>query len=171
MRWEVPERKITSREIVTMPEDKFKILVKAVYDLLPTPQNMKSWYGETGGCQLCGELGSLSHILSGCRVALAQGRYRWRHDQVLKEIAACVDGKRKSANEDPKERRKEIKFVRKGEKKGKIEERLPSSYLDGASDWTLSVDLNGRLKFPVRAAEKNLRPDVLRCQRSPKELG
>ena len=29
------------------------------------------------------------------------------------------------------------------------------------SDWTLSVDLNGRLKFPSRVAETTLRPDML----------
>ena len=171
LRWEVPERKITSREIVNMAEDKFRFLVKSVYDLLPTPQNKKAWYGETDECQLCGECGSLSHILSGCKVALAQGRYSWRHDQVLKEIAACVEGKRISANEDPKERRQDIKFVTPGEKKGKTEERPPSSYLDGASDWTLSVDLNGKLKFPRKVAETNLRPDMVLLSENTKRVG
>ena len=50
LRWEVPDRKITPREIVNMPEDKFKFLVKSVYDLLPTPQNKNAWYGETEKC-------------------------------------------------------------------------------------------------------------------------
>ena len=171
MRWEVPERKITSRDIIATPEDKLKFLVKSVYDLLPTPQNKKAWFGETDDCQLCGECGSLPHILSGCRVALAQGRYRWRHDQVLKEIAACVEGRKKSANEYPKERGQEIKFVRQGEKKGKTEERSQTSYLDGASDWTLSVDLNGRLKFPSRVAETNLRPDMLLLSEKSRRVG
>ena len=103
MRWEVQERRIRPRDIVAMPEDRFKFLVKSVYDLLPTPQNKKLWFGESDACNLCGECGSLPHILSGCRVALAQGRYRWRHDQVLKEVAACVEERRRVKTADPKE--------------------------------------------------------------------
>ena len=33
--------------------------------------------------------------------------------------------------------------------------------MDGATNWSLSVDLNGRLKFPARIAKTNLRPDML----------
>ena len=42
---------------------------------------------------LCNEEGTLNHILSGCKVALSQGRYKWRHDEVLKNIASCNDEK------------------------------------------------------------------------------
>ena len=83
-RWEVQERRITQSDMVNTPENQFKFLVKAVYDLLPTPENKKTWFGEEGACNLCGESGTLGHILSGCKVALAQGRYKWRHDQVLR---------------------------------------------------------------------------------------
>ena len=171
MGWEVPERRITARDIVLMPEDRFRFLVKSVYDLLPTPQNKKSWFGEPEECKLCGGCGSLAHILSGCSVALAQGRYTWRHDQVLKEIAACVEVRRKQANETPKEKERDIKFVRPGEKRGKSETRVSSSYLDGATDWNLSVDLNGRLKFPASIAETNLRPDMLLVSEKAKRVG
>ena len=171
MRWEVPERKITPKDLVLMPEDKFKFLVKSVYDLLPTPQNKKVWFGEKEECQLCGEQGTLSHILSGCRVSLAQGRYTWRHDQVLKEIAVCVEKKRKAANENPKEKGRGIRFIKPGEKKGKTEAREDSSYMDGATDWSLTVDLNGRLKFPTRIAETNLRPDMLLMSEKARKVG
>ena len=33
--------------------------------------------------------------------------------------------------------------------------------MDGATNWSLSVDLNGRLKFSARIAKTNLRPDTL----------
>ena len=107
-RWEVPERKITQRELITTPENQFRFLVKAVYDLLPTPQNKKTWFGEEGSCCLCGELGTLNHILSGCKVALCQGRYRWRHDQVLRELAHSVELKRKESNGNKKIEKEEI---------------------------------------------------------------
>ena len=87
MRWEVPERKISHKEMVNMPESRFAFLMKAVYDLLPTPHNKHVWFGEEEGCELCGERGTLQHILSGCRVALCQGRYKWRHDQDLEGIS------------------------------------------------------------------------------------
>ena len=116
-RWEVPERKITQRELITTPENQFRFLVKAVYDLLPTPQNKKTWFGEEGSCCLCGELGTLNHILSGCKVALCQGRYRWRHDQVLRELAHSVELKRKESNGNKKDReRRNIMFIKPGEK-------------------------------------------------------
>ena len=34
---------------------------------------------------------NLNHVLASCNVALTQGRYRWRHDQVLKEIAKLTE--------------------------------------------------------------------------------
>merc|ERR1712082_88818 len=85
-RWEVPEKKLSHREILSSSEMRLKFLVKSVYDLLPTPSNKNIWYGSEETCKLCGGNGTLAHILSGCEVALAQGRYRWRHDQVLRQI-------------------------------------------------------------------------------------
>ena len=38
LRWEVPARKVSSRDLVMMPEERLKFIVKSVYDLLPTPQ-------------------------------------------------------------------------------------------------------------------------------------
>ena len=43
--------------------------------------------------------------------------------------------------------------------------------MDGASDWTLSVDLNGRLKFPARVADTSLRPDMILVSDNTKRLG
>jgi hypothetical protein len=37
-------------------------------------------------CPLCGKTSSLDHIAAGCQVALDQGRYLWRHNQVLKTL-------------------------------------------------------------------------------------
>ena len=172
MRWEVPERKISTRDIVYMPEDRLKFLIKAVYDLLPTPQNKNTWFGDSEECTLCRECGSLSHILSGCKVALAQGRYKWRHDEVLRELAAMVDVRRRANNALPKERKEApIKFVRPGEKVCKTEQRAPNCYLDGASDWVMSVDLNGRLKVPTKVADTSLRPDMLLLSDITKRVG
>ena len=170
-KWQVPERRLNQREIINMPEERFKFLVKSVYDLLPTPDNKNTWFGTEESCKLCGGKGTIIHILSGCEVALAQGRYKWRHDQVLRELAQCIEEKRKSSNKTPRDARQGIVFVREGEKKSQQSKQEPRSYLDGASDWRLLVDLENSLKVPRQVAETNLRPDILLVSDSSRKMG
>ena len=92
MKWEVPARKLSHQDIVFTPESKLQFLMKSVYDLLPTPANKNVWFNtQEYSCKLCGGRGTLNHILNGCRVALQQGRYRWRHDKVLKVISYWIE--------------------------------------------------------------------------------
>ena len=114
---------------------------------------------------------TLNHILSACEVALAQGRYRWRHDQVLKELAYCLEEKRKSCNSKPNVNRRKIEFVREGERKNSVRMYDPDSYMDTAQDWKLEVDLWGRLKVPSYVMETNLRPDILLISEATKQMG
>ena len=37
--------KLSTREVVIMPDDRLKFLAKPVYDLLPIPQNKSRWFG------------------------------------------------------------------------------------------------------------------------------
>ena len=66
----------------------------ALEDTLPTPSIRKLWYGTKvdATCKVCksGKQCSLSHVLSGCPVALKQGRYKWRHDSILLQIFKMV---------------------------------------------------------------------------------
>ena len=152
-----------------MPESRLSFLVKIVYDMLPTPHNKHMWYGEDERCDLCGEKGTLHHILSGCRVALSQGRYKWRHDKVLREIAQCIDERRMQNNRAPRKEKTGISFVKAGhQKKEKSKTEPARCYLDGAADWQLQVDLDGRLKVPEEVVETNLRPDMLLVSRPKK---
>ncbi|KAL0189460.1 hypothetical protein M9458_016559, partial [Cirrhinus mrigala] len=65
--------------------DLLSFLIRATYDTLPSPQNLHCWYATEELCQLCGHQSpSLQHIFSGCKTALTQGRYGWRHDRVLR---------------------------------------------------------------------------------------
>ena len=48
---------------------------------------------------------------------------------------------------------------------------VPSSYLDGANDWKIMVDLGGILKFPRQIADTNQRPDMLLMSESTKRVG
>ncbi|KAL5272884.1 hypothetical protein ACHWQZ_G000901 [Mnemiopsis leidyi] len=67
-------------------------ILRAVYGTLVTPSLAAKWdEAEDGMCKLCRtERGTLQHILSGCKVALEQGRYTWRHDKVLNQIQSQV---------------------------------------------------------------------------------
>ena len=171
MNWEVPERKISSMEVVGMQENRLGYLVKSVYDLLPTPENRSRWFGTEERCQLCGGVGTMAHILCGCPTALGQGRYRWRHDQVLREIAHHVEEKRKESNNSPATRTPYIAFVKAGEKKTGSTETGARSYLDGQTDWRLQVDLDKRLKVPEEIAPTDLRPDLILISDSGKKMG
>ena len=162
-RWEVPERCLSHRDILKTSDASFKFLIKSVFDLLPTPSNKNTWFGTEEKCALCGQEGTLNHILTGCKVALSQGRYKWRHDQVLRTIAKLVDIKRKDKNENPNQIRKKIHFLKEGErpnKEGKIS-KTDDSYLNSANDWQLEVDLDRRLKVPPEITTTNLRPDMM----------
>ncbi len=68
-------------------------ILQADFHRGPFPGTSCLWYpaklhvwgkSETPSCLLCSGRGSLEHLLSSCPKALADGRYRWRHDQVLK---------------------------------------------------------------------------------------
>ena len=61
--------------------------------------------------------------------------------------------------------------MREGEKKSQQSKQEPRSYLDGASDWRLLVDLENSLKVPRQVAETNLRPDILLVSDSSRKMG
>ena len=171
MNLEVPERRVSSMDIISMQEGRLGFLVKSVYDLLPTPENRNRWFSTEEGCQLCGGVGSMAHILSGCPTALGQGRYRWRHDQVLKEIAHHVEGRRKEGNKSLGTRRTQIEFIKPGEKRQNKEKKEMDSFLDGSTDWNMQVDLDKRLRIPVEVAPTDLRPDLILVSNSSKKMG
>lgn len=50
---------------------------------------------------LCSVPASLEHILVGCKASLSQGRYTWRHNDILKCLAAELENKRVATNATP----------------------------------------------------------------------
>ena len=102
--------------------------------------------------------GSLQHLLSGCPRSLSEGRYRWRHDQVLKVIAGVVSEALKSNRFSPG--RHKVIFVRAGSSK-QPQTKNKVSMLSSAPDWHLLVDLERQTKFPAHIVETKLRPDLV----------
>ena len=48
---------------------------------------------------------------------------------------------------------------------------LTETFLEGARDWRLSVDLDRRLKVPEQVAKTELRPDMLLISEATKKMG
>ena len=132
---------------------------------MASPANLLRWgLVEDCCCSLCENKGcDTKHILSGCQVALAQGRYTYRHNAVLRKIAhGCqqVINKVKNSNEK-KQKAGGIKFVKEGQQVDQKAKMKATGILQEAKDWSMEVDLENKLKFPEDIVKSNLRPDIV----------
>ena len=66
-RWQVPDHRLSHKQILGTTETRIAFLTKAMYDLLPTLANKSKWYGEDERCNLCNEKDTLNHILTRCK--------------------------------------------------------------------------------------------------------
>lgn len=162
--WEgVMGRHTTWPDLWKTPQARLSFLIRATYNTLPCPQNLHRWFGTDEICPLCNTINaSLWHTLSGCNTALSQGRYRWRHDAVLRKLAEVAEVCRREANSRPTTpARHTILFARAGEN---INAPRPSNrgrLLSPGSGWNMRVDLGRQLQFPREIAETSLRPDMV----------
>ena len=144
-------------------------LLRAVTDTLPSNANLRLWGAkdhQEGKCKLCGELGTLRHVLSSCKVALSQGRYTWRHNKVLRAIEQ-VSKDALEAGSVEHDRSRGIQFI----PQGALPKRSTVPKVGSpVTDWEVFSDLDKRLTFPADIAETNLRPDLLVISRTKKIL-
>ena len=68
-------------------------------------------------------------------MALSQGRYKWPHDKVLKELAAAVQGMINENKNRYDEVKKKIIFIKAGEKIEAKKSIQQESTLTSAKDW------------------------------------
>lgn len=117
----------------------------------------------------CKKTANLEHILSSCRVSLTEGRFRWRHDQVLARLADGLEKERKRKGTEAHDKGPHfISFLRSGEKVG-MEDR-GAGILGMAKGWEMRVDLGRQLKFPEEIAVTSLRPDIVLWSQSTKQV-
>ncbi len=119
--------------------------------------------GEEGDvlCGLCGGKGTMAHILSGCKIALTQGRYRWRHDKVLAVLADILEQERRK--KQPAKARpllSTIVFVKEGQRPV-VHSQASQNLLQSAQGWEMEVDLGRKLHFPEAVLSTTLRPDII----------
>ncbi|GFS24337.1 polyprotein [Elysia marginata] len=83
------QRSLTWKDIWQMALLRISFLIRSVYDLLPSNANLVRWGKKDDlTCPLCHGRQTTEHVLSSCKVALLQGRYTWRHNRVLQELAS-----------------------------------------------------------------------------------
>ena len=159
-RWDLPKRNLTWADLWRLEPFRISFLLRSVYDTLPTPVNLHRWgMRDDPTCKLCGKKGTMAHILTGCKTALTQGRYRWRHDKVLAVLADILEQERTRKRQCKNKPPPAIMFVKEGAKPpGPNKTR--ASLLQSAQVWELRVDLKRRLQFPD-VVHTTLRPDVV----------
>ncbi len=162
-RWEdTINRVITWADIWRTPQSRLSFLVRAAYDTLPCPRNLSQWFGSEDKCPLCNKAkAGLQHILSGCNVALTQGRFRWRYNQVLRKLAEQLERCRVRANSSSDPFRPNIPFLRPGEGGQKTVAGRTTCLLTPGKGWEMRVDLGTQLIFPTEITQTTLRPDAV----------
>ena len=77
--------------IFNLPRGCMKFILNSAIDTLPTKVNLKQWGKSSSDKCFCGKRQTLNHILSCCKPSLNQGRYTYRHDNILTYISKCLD--------------------------------------------------------------------------------
>ncbi len=71
----------------TLHRNTVKFLLNAVLDTLPTNSNLMRWGKRSNSkCELCSHHDTLLHTLNNCPTMLKDGRYTWRHNNVLSHM-------------------------------------------------------------------------------------
>ena len=77
--------------IYNLPSGILKFLVNALGDTLNTKTNLKRWgKASSDKCKACGNRETLHHVLNNCKRSLEQGRFTWRHNNILNYIVKTI---------------------------------------------------------------------------------
>ena len=77
--------------IYNLPKGTMKFILNSSIDTLPSKANLKLWGKVVNDKCFCGQKQTLNHILNCCKIALDQGRFTFRHDNLLNYISKCLD--------------------------------------------------------------------------------
>jgi hypothetical protein len=93
------EEDVTWKSIIhSVPRGVMSFACRAATNSLATNDNLKRWGKKTHSqCNIpgCLHIGTLLHILNGCKIMLDQGRYTWHHDNILHYIARILTENKK----------------------------------------------------------------------------
>ena len=80
--------------IYNLPRGTMKWVLNSSINTLPTKTNLKQWGKLVNDKCFCRQRQTLNHILSCCVPSLEQGRFTFRHDNILHYISECLDRQR-----------------------------------------------------------------------------
>ena len=83
---------ITWKSIIYgVPKGAMSFACRAATNSLATNDNLVRWGKKSNSkCDLCSNKGSLCHVLNSCQKMLQDGRYTWRHDNILHALAKLL---------------------------------------------------------------------------------
>jgi len=150
-----------------MSEAELSFVLNAQAQTLPDPSNLRRWGCNVNArCLVCGKPNcTAGHVTNCCSTALKQGRYSWRHDNllcifipILRDLVATKNHSRPSPLSS-----EHIRFVPEGTPQRRKSCPAPLSLLDSANDWQFQVDLkaNPLIFPPVTGITTALRPDIV----------
>ena len=158
------QRSLTWSDMCKMSPLRFAFAIRSVYDQLPSRDNLQKWgLVEDTKCGLCGGTETPHHVPSNCTYALANGRYTWRHNQVIREVCETAKAAFSKANTRTIAKQRKIYFLREGfahlcRKRCQIPRQ---DILAEANDWTIAADLEWMRHYPQVPIESGKRPLVL----------
>ena len=155
------KRAVTWSNLKHMEPKKLSFLIKAVYNILPTPVNLHAWGLTTSDrCRACGKTASFKHILTGCEYALRS--YTWRHNEVLEIFAEVSKTCCETANKALNIHNRAIQFVKEGNISKIARENMRKlSLLEGCTDWQVATDSKHSFIFPTEIALMTKCPDIV----------
>lgn len=152
--------------IYRMSESDVKFYIQGTLQIAPTPAylNRLGYIKGQVKCPLCDGNGcALQHVLSSCPFSLDNGRYTWRHNEVLKIIHYKIGIfiRKMTPDKVKKKPTKKMMFVKEGEKPPTNSAKA-TCLLEQADDWKIIVDLPGcAYDFPANIVITEKRPDLV----------
>ena len=82
------------RAIDSLPRSIYNFTQRYLSNCLPNRSNSIKWgITDTATCSFCPNTQTLGHVVSSCKSSLHEGRFNWRHDSVLLNIANLLRSK------------------------------------------------------------------------------
>ena len=148
--------------------------VQSCFNTLPSPNNCVRWsLSEDPSCPLCRvKYCTLPHILSGCDFSKKDGRWKYRHDNVLKVLLESLEELiKEKRNKKLPSKSSSIKFVGAGQVSQCSIVKKPFGLLEKARDWILLADIGAcTFVFPTEIYSTGLRPDIVIYSNSSKNV-
>ena len=134
--------------------------IKPVYDILPTPINLKLWgLSTTNLCKACGKIANLKHILTECQYSLRS--YMRRHNEILEIIVEIAKMCCENANKISCIKTS-IQFIEEGNvSKTPHRNRHKPTLLDSCTNWRIIADVDRQLTFPTEITSTRQHPDIV----------